>query len=93
MPRPKGSKNKPKTDIVAEEKVTRTRKPTVESITRKIESLEKQKSDIDIEIASLIEQRDKLAEEEKAQALINDTLKSMSAVELAELIKKAKGEE
>ena len=93
MPRPKGCKNKPKTDIVAEEKVTRTRKPTVESITRKIESLEKQKSDIDIEIASLIEQRDKLAEEEKAQALINDTLKSMSAVELAELIKKAKGEE
>lgn len=91
MPRPKGSKNKPKTDIV-EEKVTRTRKPTVDSLTKKIESLEKQKVEIDNQISAIKEQISEMEKEQAAQSVIEEAMKSMSATELAELIKKAKGE-
>ena len=92
MPRPKGSKNKPKTDTAVEEKVTRTRKPTVDSLTKKIESLEKQKVEIDNQISAIKEQISEMEKEQAAQSVIEEAMKSMSATELAELIKKAKGE-
>ena len=81
MPRPKGSKNRPKEEV--EVKRATTRKPTPESIQKKIDALESKKKEMDLEIAKLAEQKRNLEEEAEAEAIIQEARKRLTPQEIA----------
>ena len=80
MPRPKGSKNKPKEET--EVKSTSTRKPTPESIQKKIDSLENKKKEIDVEIEELVKQKKILEENAEAEIIFNEARKRLTLQEI-----------